>query len=175
MRNNGFKVPPLSRLAISSIANHTREWLHPSSNSKIDIIKILEFILPKHLPNFTLEICDIDVMQHNHGRTYPGMLLIQLREDVYINACNGNGRDRFTCVHELGHLILHPDIALTRTTLTTPHKIYEDSEWQANTFASEFLMPEKEIIHCKTINEVMEKFNVSETAARVRFNQLSRH
>lgn len=175
MQNNGFKVPPLSRLAINNIANHTRNYLHPSQNTQVDIIKIFEFILPKLIPNFTFEVCEIEAMRGDHGRTYPDRLLIQIREDIYINACKGNGRDRFTCTHELGHLVLHPNVPLTRTAHTTPHKAYEDSEWQANIFASEFLMPEKEIIHCKTIREAVERFNVSETAARVRFNQLGRH
>ena len=175
MQNNGFKVPPLSRLAISNIANHTREYLHPSQNTQIDIIKILELILPKFIPSFTLEVCEIEAMRGDHGRTYPGRLLIQIREDIYINACKGNGRDRFTCTHELGHLVLHPNVPLARTSQITAHKTYEDSEWQANTFASEFLMPEKEIIHCRTIGEVMEKFNVSETAARVRLNKRGYH
>lgn len=67
-----------------------------------------------------------------------------IREDVY-EAWNDpndpmHGRARFTLAHELGHLVLHEGPALHRQTAMIKHKVFEDSEWQADYFA-EFLMP----------------------------------
>ncbi|HMJ03461.1 MAG TPA: ImmA/IrrE family metallo-endopeptidase [Conexibacter sp.] len=58
------------------------------------------------------------------------------REDrrpmFFINADHNGERQRFTLSHELGHMVLHD----------VPEPEYED---QADTFAAEFLMPEREI------------------------------
>jgi Zn-dependent peptidase ImmA (M78 family) len=40
--------------------------------------------------------------------------LIILREDVYEGAHAGNGRDRMTVAHEIGHLLMHKNIAFAR-------------------------------------------------------------
>ena len=70
----------------------------------------------------------------------PEQLLILLSEQTYSRACKDDPRARFTVIHELGHLAM----AHTRL-LNREHegeiKPFEDSEWQANTFAAEFLMP----------------------------------
>ena len=55
-------------------------------------------------------------------------------------------------------------------------KTYEDSEWQANQFAAEFLMPYHTIknLNLTSVEQIMSHFNVSEAAAYRRFNQLKK-
>ncbi len=65
-----------------------------------------------------------------------------IREDVY-EALNDpddpmHGRARFTLAHELGHLVLHEVRRCIDKTAMIKHKVFEDSEWQADYFASEF-------------------------------------
>jgi Zn-dependent peptidase ImmA (M78 family) len=100
---------------------------------------------------------------------------MQIRTDIYDAARNGDLRAQFTLAHELGHLILHTGIdkyaSFARSGVD--HKIYEDSEWQADTFASEFLMPFDEAIKCKSANEIFNRFGVSITAAEVRFRKIN--
>lgn len=90
-------------------------------------------------------------------------------------------RRRFSVAHELGHFELHRDAVLLQT-CTSEDIAWEfqhstpDLETQANAFASEFLMPERYFADkCQgepsldTIAELEDLFNVSLTAASIRF------
>lgn len=107
-----------------------------------------------------------------HGLTYTNEGNIKIREDVYLNAVEGKGRDRFTMAHELGHFLLHnpKNVILARTKSKT--KIYEDAEWQADTFAAELLMPIDMITDEDDIDSISRKFGVSAKAAEVRLNKV---
>ncbi|HAU2264253.1 TPA: ImmA/IrrE family metallo-endopeptidase [Legionella pneumophila] len=169
MRSNGFKVPPLSTETIYSTANKIRKCLHPSTSHFIDIVRVLEINLPLLIPEFVFEVCSVDELGSDHGRTYPDQMRIQIREDVYERAILEQGRDRFTLAHELGHLVLHPDVPFNHNTTNSLNiKIYENSEWQADTFASAFLMPDELIKNYANIDQIAQKCKVSVSAARVR-------
>ena len=56
---------------------------------------------------------------------------------IFINNQMPNDRIRFSLAHELGHLVMH---------LENPPCSSDDAERQADEFASEFLMPEEEIL-----------------------------
>lgn len=51
---------------------------------------------------------------------------------IFLNASSSGDRDRWTLAHELGHLIMH-------------RRVHESIEDEADRFASELLLPEKEI------------------------------
>lgn len=74
--------------------------------------------------------------------------------------------------HELGHYLMHTRDELVFTRNQIKLKSYEDSEWQANTFASELLMPEYLITKDDNIFTLMNRFGVSKSAAKVRLNKL---
>ena len=107
--------------------------------------------------------------------TNPDAMTIILRADTYDALCDVSDpkhcRARFTVAHEIGHLILHEGFALARGAVR--HKHYEDSEWQADTFSAELLMPSH---MCKelSIQEIQAKFVVSYTAAKNKFETLSK-
>ena len=46
-----------------------------------------------------VEVMEVEVMGDNEGHVLPGTMRLVLREDVYIGACEGKGRDRFTAAH----------------------------------------------------------------------------
>ena len=82
------------------------------------------------------------------GMTYPdGQVL--LSEETYRGADAGDGRPRFTVLHECYHGIKHREQirgALTDTGELVVYrrqtvKPFRDPEWQANAFASAVLMP----------------------------------
>lgn len=166
----GFTVPPLSKRHIYDTAEGVRERFRPlmGQGSLVPIEMIYE-TLPLVLPGFRMEVCDFDEMGDDHGQTYPEKLLIKLREDVYVGMCNGAGRDRFTGAHELGHLFLHQAAGFARAALQPGAPAYVNSEWQADTFASAFLIDERRLLTCRSLEEVQAMFGVSEAAARVRF------
>jgi transcriptional regulator with XRE-family HTH domain len=123
---------------------------------------------------------------------------IGIREDVWMMAEAGDGRARFTMAHELGHAVLHGndlrqkdarafrDVTCTATAgdkLIPGMKIYQSPEWQANVFASAFLMPKDAVKswvnseQCQnpdylTIEQLSQQFKVSYQAARIRLERL---
>lgn len=121
---------------------------------------------------------------------------IHIREGVLQAAKNGDGRSRFTIAHEIAHCCIHAkemkqaeeavfrDYNMTASdSLASGLKIYESPEWQANTFASAFLMPEEPVerwLRMKkcaqadtfSIQEFSKKFDVSFQAARIRMERL---
>ena len=166
----GYKVTPLKTHDIRRTADGVREYLQ-IHKPYIDIIGIYDFVLPEM--GVVVDICLEDELGDKHGETLPNESIIKIREDVYEGAYNNNGRDRFTLSHELGHLILHSGVSLARQPTKPNHQIYEDSEWQADTFAAELLMPTKHIKSSHTIFDIVNIFGVSTDAAMVRLNKLS--
>lgn len=137
------------------------------------VIPFLENILPILVPDFQLEILPEEEMGNKHGETYPSKNLIRIREDVYLRAVQGMGRDRLTVAHEIGHLFEHEDDAIALCRLAPGEKLkpFEDPEWQANAFGGELLAPSY-LIEGMSVVEVSQKCGVSLSAARVQLNAL---
>ena len=55
-----------------------------------------------------------------------------------------------------------------------PHKPYEDSEWQANVFACELLIPHYRLHDGMTVDDVVERFGVTPAAAKSALKNYSR-
>jgi len=137
----------------------------------VDVIGLLEHVLPKFGVDW--EYLKESEMGDVEGNTYPSHTTIELREDVYLEACDDNGRARFTVAHEFGHLFLEHKPVYSRR--SGPHEIYEDSEWQANQFAAEFLMPVELVRqYCSGPHDIMTVFGVSWEAADLRWRKLKK-
>jgi|SRR5579864_1648348 len=165
------QVPPLSRRKIRERADDIRSALK-SKSPYFPIIDVVEFTMPKAVDAFVLEVWTVDEMRSEYGgdthaMTYPNELRMILREDVYLGAKKNKGRDRFTIAHELGHLVLHQFVGMARR-LPTEVLAFENSEWQADAFAAEILMPLPYVLQCSTVQEIVETFQVSYEAARIR-------
>lgn len=100
---------------------------------------------------------------------------------------NGYPRGGFFVAHELGHCLLHTDqlvrlaqmpksqqAALHRGGQEVAHQAYQDTEWQANAFASALLMPAQGLLILEheagevTPGIISEHFHVSAEAATYR-------
>ncbi len=169
MEHAGFIVPPRKKSDIYKIATDIRNCFRSliSEEGRLPIDVIYE-LLPDMLPGFVCEVMEPWQMGLDHGRTFPSRQTIWLREDVYDGMCQGKGRDRFTAAHELGHFFLHQNVSFARA-MDSSTKIYCNSEWQANTFASALLIDEVLLSQCRSLQEVVERFGVTADAARVRF------
>jgi len=94
-------------------------------------------------------------------------------------------RGGYFVAHELGHCMLHADQLLRLAKmptadqaafhrLKTEHKPYEDTEWQANAFASALLMPAVGLVALEkehgliSVADIVERFGVSSEAAGYR-------
>lgn len=87
------------------------------------------------------QVIPVNEMTKAEGLTFPDLGILQVREDVYLAACANDGRARDTMAHELGHFVLHRGMSMARATPGRVKRLTEDSEWQADEFASLLLAP----------------------------------
>jgi len=116
---------------IALIANDLRRYCERENDDWFPIVPVVELIAGDGF-----DVLPPEEMGQNEGLTIPDLGILQIRQDVYLAAANGDGRARDTMAHELGHFILHRGISLARraTKQALPRKT-EDSEWQADEFA----------------------------------------
>lgn len=102
---------------------------------------------------------------------------IYIKESIMKQACDmSNRRSIFTLMHELGHYLLHyvqSDVKFKRVSSSTVVPAYCDPEWQADTFASELLMPFDAVKNMDS-EEIRKTFHVSKTAAEVRYRKVQK-
>ncbi|MCD7981300.1 MAG: ImmA/IrrE family metallo-endopeptidase [Clostridiales bacterium] len=170
---NCYKANATSRAAIRKYVRWLKETIEMEDALYFPVVKFLENVLPILIPEFQLEIVPVVEMGNKHGETFPDKNLIRIREDIYLRAVAGEGRDRLTIAHEIGHLLLHErsEIALCRMEPGEKLKPYEDPEWQANAFGGE-LLASSYLIQGMSVSEVKEKCGVSASAASVQLRAL---
>lgn len=173
MRTQNFKAKPMSRKDIRDIVKTIKRKCGLNNVLNIPVGRFLEF-MEWLLPEFNWEIVFADEMEEE-GVTYSAERKIQIREDVYVAACNGDGRARFTIMHEIGHCILHgPDrVVLCRLSPGETLKYYENPEWQADNFAAEFLMDD-ELVGGMNYKQISRECCVSYGAAKARIDVLTK-
>lgn len=169
-RRRGLLVPPLGTKAIRDFANQVRALFVPDYRLDMPIIDILEWRMLSLDPQFVFDVQGFEEMGDYEGLVPIGEHRLILREDVYEGACRGVGRDRFTACHEFGHYLLHRKIMLARSR-DDGHKIYCDSEWQADTFAATLLMSPRHAHLFHDPSDMASKCVVSQHAATVTWSK----
>lgn len=169
-----FRAKPTSIKEIRGVAKAFRQKCGLSQIQKFPACETFEYLLDKIFEKFEWEIIPDDQMSEE-GKTFAGAHKIEIRESVYIAACRGDGRARFTIMHEVGHFLLHsPDrIALCRLKPGEKLPPFEDPEWQANTFAAEILM-DIDVVHGMDYRQISKTCEVSFGAAKTRFHKLNK-
>ena len=171
MESTLYISEPMSRQTLRNIAHDVRCFLRLSKTNYFPILQILELI---HLiiPESNYEILPESQMER-HAEIDVTSKTIYIREDVYIGACNGKGRDRMTLCHEFSHLLLINvfGFKLSRTYKKKNLRAFEDPEWQAKCLAGELMM-DSDLIVGMDANEIALKCGVSKEAATF---QLSRN
>lgn len=115
---------------------------------------------------FTYDYVETSELPKNTYAYYdPINNIMKIDEKVYLGACMGNPRDRFTIAHEIGHYFTTNEIMYARSE-SASLPAYMNPEWQANVFAAELLMPSDKIQNMSE-NEIAERCNVSITAASI--------
>lgn len=170
---NCYKAHPVSRHEIRKIVRKLKSAVGLEDRLYFPILTFSENALPILIPDFQFEVVPMSEMGSKHGETYPTKKLIRIREDIYLRAAEGKGRDRLTIAHEVGHLFMHADncISLCRLTPNEKLKPYEDPEWQANAFGGE-LLASSYLIKGMKIQDISEKCGVSISAARTQIKSL---
>ena len=176
---SGFKVKGRSRYEIRREALKTKD-LVLAMMKKSSMSEVLARDLFEQLSKLGIEYQiiadDSDDIKKGVPAAMIGNILI-LRDGTYEGIVKGNPRDIFTLYHEIGHYILKHERELNRGQIGK-HNFYEDSEWQANAFASEILMPVDEIVKMLETQpnvdwtDIYDSFPVSMQAAQYRYDKL---
>lgn len=170
-----FEVEPTSRCKLQRLTAYVREILHLENVVYFPIVEMLD-ILTIIDTEFSYEIVKDSILPSDiHADTDVQTRHIRIKESVYNGACEGNGRDRMTIAHEIGHYITLCVCGFKFHRRFSNEKLpaYRDPEWQAKCFAGELLM---NLDHIKnmSVEEIMINCGVSEAAAIYHYNLLHR-
>lgn len=169
----------MSTLYIRNVAKMTRMFLGVSDDKFLDVVKALDVLtdkLAKHNFNYMV-LQDNDSLFEKKEESKMDVLVgtIYIKESVYCEAAHKKYcRARYTIAHEIGHFMLHRvlnALNFARTNETESYKVYEDPEWQADTFASELLMPYEQCLGLSP-QEIRRKYHVSKAAANTRYRKI---
>lgn len=158
----------LTRLAIQKLASEFSTKI--DYKPRQDLIPII-----KNQLQSTVEFVEDDELQN----TNDGSIIVDGPDDMRISLTKYNGplRDRFTLAHELGHYVIHSEYG--KIPLKADRYGRSGAEWEANMFAAELLMPEREFRTEMQTSEdsqyLAAKFLVSITAANVRKDILNKY
>lgn len=173
----GFRVAGLRIADIRSSADNVRSVLGIGNEPQaIDFGLLLDHLSVKY--SITYDVLEPHEMPYPDVEACwdPESMTMHVRSDVFEKVCQDDPRARFTIVHELGHGLLGHRRTINRSERERRPEVYEDSEWQANQFAAEVLMPLNVIRMFKlnTALKVETHFNVSSQAAARRVTQLAK-
>lgn len=187
---SGMSTKQIDELAKRFLRKHSLHCLQEPQ--RIDCIEIWESLGDEDSPYEGLDPMVEVLPQGVEGRTWPDGRII-LDEATYEAAIVGDGRARFTVMHEVMHGIHHmPQIRRMRGALQNEKSIllnrrgdlkpYLDPEWQANAFASASLMPAAMVLivagglqRSAAIDNISDVFGVSRPAAEYRLNTIERY
>lgn len=175
------------------LAKLIREHLNIPPDQAIDTLRLFEDLheVSIQMSNGTVipfrggVIALEDSEGYTHYDHQRDVMEILASEQTYDRLEVGHPRAGYFVAHELGHCVLHTDQLVRLAQMPTQqqaafhrgradHKPYEDTEWQANGFASALLMPAHGISALErpqnriTACHVAEHFGVSEEAAGYR-------
>ena len=138
-----YIVEPKSRSDMQAYANLLRRNLGLTDVLYFPIVELLDS-LAEIFPDFSYEIVpDRELGPSIHADTDIRTGHVRIKESVYERACNGEGRDRMTSAHEIGHYftLCCCGFRLTRNFGRASVPPYKDPEWQAKCFAGELMVP----------------------------------
>ena len=164
---DGVQVTPLSRPFINEQARKIRKWLGLENTDYLPVPRLLE-ALQALLDDLEFFVCEKpDLSKGTFASYIPGLRCVIIKETYYDMACQGNGFARWTIVHEIAHHILHRNqLGSLARKANTSHKPFEDSEWQANAFASALLIPSYRLDDNVTVDDIVDRFGVTPAAAK---------
>ena len=169
-KRRGLLVDAVSTHALWDFAEKVRSAFVAAGEVCFPIMDVLEFRMPLIDDGFYLDPCSREEMGSEEGLVIAGSKCIKLREDVYEGAWKDVGRHRFTACHELGHYLLHRQVAFPRMR-DDSHPVYRDAEWQADTFAGGLLMSRRHLVSLETTENAAAKCGMTPMAAGVMWSK----
>jgi predicted transcriptional regulator len=157
---NGIRADrKYSYFAIEQVATELRKMLGASELDRFDAFKFFEEVIPEMTIECgvgTVALCQAVDDLEEEGRTkwdpISRRIEVAVSGATYDLLQRNQPRALYTVAHEVGHACLHTEqvirmgemsvssqLALHRN--RSQHEAYQDTEWQANAFASAILMP----------------------------------
>lgn len=169
---------PRSAREIAAIAVTARDIFGFNNSYVPNLAGILENELPKIIPDYTFVVESVVFDGYGNAvfaQTHFTPPSISFTESKYLGLVENDPHARFTAAHELGHLLLHrTDKKLNRAPGVQSkysNKSYS-SEWQANEFAANFLVPEHIATCFDDPSELSANTLVSLRVAQIRLTSL---
>lgn len=143
------------------------------------IKKIVQDLIDKHQTNditvitqqMNVQIIEYDLDEEIHGF----YRYVRRNKYIFINSNLAEHKKEFVRVHELGHVILHPDVNTPFMRSNTYFSI-DKIEHQANRFAVELLIPDelakKYILEQMTIYEIAALHHIPVELVELKFKGL---
>ena len=166
-----YIVEPKSRKDLRLLARMLRKHLGLENELWVPIVELLD-VLVEVFDDFSYEIVeDCELPNGTHAETNVRTGHIKIKESVYERACNGEGRDRMTIAHEIGHYftLCFCGFSLQRNFKRQKVKPFNDPEWQAKCFAGEFMIAHH-LTGDMSVLEIVEACGVSFDAADYQHN-----
>lgn len=169
----GVKVAvPMDRNSIRKQAYRIRKLLCLGVDTYIDIVKLLELMIPIVDPEFALIPLEDKMLTGQYAATKPDEHIVFVKQSVYEAAIRGSGWARMILAHEFGHYVLHNSQNVAFAKLDPAEYLPPDidPERQADIFAAEFLAPSG-AMKKMTPHDVEKKYGVSMAAAKNQLRQ----
>lgn len=169
-----YIVEGKSRKDLRNLAMILRKHLGLENRLWVPIVELLD-VLAEILEGFSYEIVPDHAMSPGtHAETDIRTGHITIKESVYERACNGEGRDRMTIAHEIGHFftLCFCGFKLQRNFKRQEVKPFNDPEWQAKCFAGEFMVA-RHLTEDMSVSQIVETCGVSIDAADYQHNHRS--
>ena len=169
-----YIIEPKSRDNLRELTLILRRFLNLENEKYFPVTELLD-VLAEIFDNFSYEIVkDSELPPGTHAITNTSTGHILIKESIYEGACNGNGRDRMTIAHEVGHYftICFCGFKFERNFTNKKVDAYRDPEWQAKCFAGELLIP-AHLMKGYSIEEIVKECGVSYDAAKVQYKKIN--
>jgi hypothetical protein len=166
-------VEAKSRADLRKLARILRDHLHLSDVLYFPIVELLD-VLTELFGDFNYEVVEDSAMPKKvHADTDIRTGHIRIKESVYEGACKGEGRDRMTIAHEIGHYftLCFCGFRLERNFSGSKIPAFRDPEWQAKCFAGELMVP-AHLVKGMNEYEIANQCGVSYDAACVQYKHL---
>ena len=162
-KQKGSRVRRLTKEQIRRKALDLRR-LYNIADGYVDVTDLIELCMSQS--RFRFHIVNDEELPGIAAFSSPQDHYMEIAESIYNKAYNNDPKARFIIAHEIGHIhIGHSTPLQWATTENICRHPLDDSEYQADIYAVELLLPITGVIKCKNPRHVSEKYVVEQTVA----------
>jgi Zn-dependent peptidase ImmA (M78 family) len=146
-----YYVPARSEESIAQLAYRLRDAHIDRRELRFNIIEFIDRTLPRQLSllkkgELKIELYNMDFKYDDPAFVSFNPRTLNSDRKIWADASLGEAYPKFVMAHEIGHLTLHDHLAKAfsqdkKTKISFADKEHS-AEWQANTFAGHFLLPD---------------------------------